>query len=337
MKNNLNINLALGGILFTVLYGWVLQHLFAIEYPIVFLESLSLVAPLAISSKVALAALGFFRPTDFKTITILIVGFILSGLVVVMQHFIVQPIYDEHLSAHCLNQGWKLHFFIAFVVNTAGLTLSLFWNELRDQTAYLGRRKEAQELNREAELLMLRHQLQPHFLFNSLNSINALIGQQPNKAREMVHQLGAFLRGTIRIDDQKPISFSKELEQIKLYLNIEKVRFGHRLGIQITSDDEAANCLVPPLLLQPLLENAIKFGLYGTSSAVELSLLAKKERGFLAIEIANPVDEDADSQEGTGFGLRSVQRRLYLTYGRNDLVTVQQNEHQFSVIVKIPQ
>ena len=337
MKKNLNITIAIGGVLLTALYAFTLQKLFEIEFPFSLLESLSLVGPLAISAKIALAAMGYFRPSDFRAITILIIGFILSLMVVSVQHLIVQPIYDEHLSDHFIQVGWRLHFLVAFLVNSSGLTISLFWNELRDQTAYMSRRKEAHELNREAELLMLRHQLQPHFLFNSLNSINALIGQKPEKAREMIHQLGTFLRGTIRIDDQKPISFSTEMEQIQLYLNIEKVRFGHRLDIETTIDDEAAKSSIPPLLLQPLLENAIKFGLYGTSEAVHLALSARIEMNSLLIEITNPIDEDAESLTGTGFGLQSVQRRLYLTYGQNDLVKVQQDDQLFKVTLKIPQ
>lgn len=319
------------------LYGYLLKTIFWIPYPVAFLESVSLIGPLTVSMIIALAAMGFFRPSDFKAITVVVVGFALSSMVVGVQHLIIQPIYSEHFSSHFIEHGWKLHFLLALVSNCSGLTLSLFWNELRDQTAYISRRREAQELNREAELLMLRHQLQPHFLFNSLNSINALVGQNPEKAREMIHQLGTFLRGTIRIDDQKPIDFKKELEQIELYLNIEKVRFGHRLSVQIEIDEATSSAVIPPLLLQPLLENAIKFGLYGTSTAVDLTLSAWKEPQLLVIEITNPIDKDAESQEGTGFGLRSVQRRLYLTYGRSDLVSVQQDNQRFSVTVKIPQ
>lgn len=336
MKHS-TINIAAGGVLLLLIYSHVLHIVYAIPYQFAVLEALSIVAPLAISTKISLAALGFFRPSDFKMATLLLIGFVLSVLVVVVQRFVVQPIYDEHLTKHFIQVGWKLHFIIAFIVNSAGLTLSLFWNELRDQTAYLSRREEAEQLNREAELLMLRHQLQPHFLFNSLNSINALIGNQPDKARSMIYQLGSFLRDTIKIDDQKPIYFEKELQQIELYLNIEKVRFGHRLEIDMQVDDSAPLCKVPPLLLQPLLENAIKFGLYGTSDAVKLQLTAKKEQHFLIIEVTNPYDEDSDSVEGTGFGLRSVQRRLYLTYGYNDLVQTKQKEHNFTVTVKIPQ
>lgn len=314
-----------------------LHHVFAIEYPFALLESLGLMAPLVISTKVSLAAMGFFRPSNYQSLTILLVAAVLSFFTLGIQHFIIQPIYNEHLSASFIQLGGWFHFLICFIVNASALTVSLFWNTLQDQTAYISRRKEAEQLNREAELLMLRHQLQPHFLFNSLNSINALIGFQPKKAREMIQQLGSFLRGTIKIDDQQPIVFEKELEQIELYLNIEKVRFGHRLEVEIDASEEVKTKKIPPLLLQPLLENAIKFGLYGTTEKVILHLNAHFEHNWLVISISNPIDQDADSQEGTGFGLESVQRRLHLMYGRADLITAEKTAHLFTVQLKIPQ
>src|SRR5690606_14447843 len=126
------------------------------------------------------------------------------------------------------------------------------------------RTKTAQELAREAELSKLRQQLQPHFLFNSLNSISALAGTRPEEARKMIHQLSDFFRSTLKKESQKLIPFSEELEHLTLYLEIEKVRFGHRLRTDVTCSNEALMYRIPPLLLQPIVENAIKFGLYDT-------------------------------------------------------------------------
>ncbi|MDX5482023.1 MAG: histidine kinase, partial [Hymenobacteraceae bacterium] len=144
------------------------------------------------------------------------------------------------------------------------LLLSWFWFYTLERQQDEKRKAAAEKLAREAELHTLRQQLQPHFLFNSLNSISALVGARPEQARRMIQQLSDFLRGTLRKDDQQLVSLADELQHLRLYLDIEKVRFGHRLQTAIEVQDEAMNMRLPGLLLQPVVENAIKFGLYGT-------------------------------------------------------------------------
>ena len=193
------------------------------------------------------------------------------------------------------------------------------------------------ELSKEAELTQLRQQLQPHFLFNSLNSINALVVSQPKKAREMVLQLSEFLRGTIRKDHQQWMNLEEELNYLKMYLEIEKVRFGHRLSVDFELAEETKSMLLPQLLIQPLLENAIKHGLYGFTGAVKITLHARKESNYLLLKITNPFDPEGASPQGTGFGLSSIERRLFLLFGRKDLLETNVENHTFSVELKIPQ
>ena len=193
------------------------------------------------------------------------------------------------------------------------------------------------ELSREAELSQLRQQLQPHFLFNSLNSINALVVSQPQKARQMVLQLSDFLRGTIRKDLKAWLSLEEELSFLKLYLEIEKVRFGHRLQVEIDVPDQILEMKIPQLLIQPLLENSIKHGLYGVTGEVMISLKAFKEQNYLILKLTNPFDPESPSPGGTGFGLSSVERRLYLLFGRNDLLEKSSENSLFSIQLKIPQ
>src|SRR5690606_25682288 len=138
------------------------------------------------------------------------------------------------------------------------------WNSQKNQNEQEKRRTDAEKLARDAELYNLRQQIQPHFLFNSLNSIVALIGRQPERAKEMVFQLSDFLRGTLRKDDQQLIPLQEEMEHLQLYSEIEKVRFGHRLDIHIDVPEEALKASLPAMIVQPLLENAIKYGLYDT-------------------------------------------------------------------------
>ena len=207
-----------------------------------------------------------------------------------------------------------------------------------DQRAGEKREQDTMKLAREAELASLRQQLQPHFLFNSLNSISALAGSRPEEARKMIQQLSDFLRGTIKKDDQQLVSLQEELKHLQLYLDIEKVRFGHRLKTEVERPEEAMYLMMPSLLLQPLVENAIKFGLYDTVGDITIRIMARKQHDQLVIRIENPFDpQTALPRQGTGFGLNSVQRRLYLLYARNDLMTTQQIDTVFVTEVKIPQ
>ena len=215
--------------------------------------------------------------------------------------------------------------------------VSVIWYNWQEQSEQEERKQDAEKLAKEAELFKLRQQLQPHFLFNSLNSINALIGSRPQEARKMVQQLSDFLRGTIKKEEHQWVTLKEEMQYLQLYLDIEKVRFGHRLSTRIECDESLDEMKLPALLLQPVMENAIKFGLYDTVDEIEISLKAIKEENNLLITVSNPFDPETSAPKGTGFGLQSVQRRLYLLFARNDLLNTDVKENIFTTTIKIPQ
>jgi LytS/YehU family sensor histidine kinase len=124
---------------------------------------------------------------------------------------------------------------------------------------------------------------------------------------------------------------------LQLYLSIEKVRFGHRLDVQIDCDEQIKLWLIPPLLIQPLVENAIKFGLYGTTDSVVIRMQTQRIGDSLQIIISNPFDADMQPAEGSGFGLNGLKRRLYLLYARNDLLTTTIEENHFTVQLTLPE
>ncbi|HZH67497.1 MAG TPA: histidine kinase [Flavisolibacter sp.] len=224
---------------------------------------------------------------------------------------------------------------MGFLTISCMALLNVLWYTLQDQKETDKRKTEAERLSKEAELNNLRQQLQPHFLFNSLNSINALIVQQPQKARAMIEQLSDFLRGTLK-EQKEWIPLEEELQHLELYLAIEKVRFGHRLSTSILN--EAPNAQLPLMLLQPIVENAIKFGLYDTTDDITIVIEAKRKENNLILHITNPFDpETSVPNRGTGFGLSSVQRRLYLLFARQDLLQTSINNNLFTTIIKIPQ
>jgi two-component system LytT family sensor kinase len=237
-----------------------------------------------------------------------------------------------------LEASMPLRFVISFLMTGFITMLNWMWSTLQEQKEFEKRRNEAEQLMKDAELSSLRQQLQPHFLFNSLNSISALAGSKPTEARKMIQQLSDFLRGTLKKDEQKIVSLREELEHLGLYLEIEKVRFGHRLNIEIGASEESTDNTLPPLLLQPIVENAIKFGLYDTTGQITISISTWLENNYLNIEVKNPFDpKTQNTNQGTGFGLNSIQRRLLLLYGRNDLLGTEKKETIFITRLKIPQ
>lgn len=195
---------------------------------------------------------------------------------------------------------------------------------------------DASTLLKEAELFKLRQQLQPHFLYNSLNSISALTIADPDKAQEMIGQLSDFLRNSVKKENHDKVSLNEELDYLNNYLAIEAVRFGDRLNVNITPA-EYNNAIIPPFLLQPIIENAIKFGVYGNTGKITITVDIKITDKQLSITITNPYDSTANPQKGTGFGLKGVRRRLFLLYGRNDLLVTEKDENTFKTTLKIPQ
>ncbi|HSU28743.1 MAG TPA: histidine kinase [Chitinophagaceae bacterium] len=222
---------------------------------------------------------------------------------------------------------------------TGCMTLAfVLWYNWEEQKENEKRKGDAEKLAKEAELFKLRQQLQPHFLFNSLNSINALIGARPEEARKMVQQLSDFLRGTIRKEENQWASLQEELQYLQLYLEIEKVRFGNRLHTIIESDEPTNKLQLPAMLLQPIVENAIKFGLYDTTGETIIRLTASKSGNDLLIRVENPFDPETSSpKQGIGFGLQSIDRRLYLLFARTGLLKTETKENIFITTVLIPQ
>jgi len=237
-----------------------------------------------------------------------------------------------------LHHSLSIRFSIAFLLLGCVTMISILWYNQLEQKEKDERKTDAEKLAKEAELFKLRQQLQPHFLFNSLNSINALIGSRPAEARKMVQQLSDFLRGTIKKEETQWVSLKEELQYLQLYLDIEKVRFGNRLGTEINVAPDTEEMKLPALLLQPIVENAIKFGLYDTTGDTIIRMYAAKMDDNLLIKVLNPFDPETSApRQGTGFGLQSVQRRLYLLFARTDLLSTHAKENIFTTVVKIPQ
>ncbi|WP_228527717.1 sensor histidine kinase [Pararhodonellum marinum] len=241
------------------------------------------------------------------------------------------PGYDQFL-----NQTAWLRGFIVFLVLLGYSLIHIVHGKLEQQMQSVEREKQLERMAKESELHQLRQQLQPHFLFNSLNSISSLVKRQPDAAREMIIQLSDFLRKTIRKEDKSWISVSEEVEYLGLFATIEKIRFGHRLTVAFEVPDEVKEAKMPQLLVQPLLENAIKHGLYGTLEEVCIRVIFEGNPSYLKVKVENPYDGTAGQPKGEGFGLEVIGRRLYLLFGRNDLLQLDIQKDSFTAEIKIP-
>ena len=281
----------------------------------------------------------YYLPGKEKYLYVLILSIALSSLWLFVVKFILKMLYkNDALYLQTLTQSSSIRYAFGFLMLCCITMLSLLWYTQQEQQENNKRKEDTERLAKDAELNKLRQQLQPHFLFNSLNSISALTGSQPEKARHMIQQLADFLRGTLKKEEQQWISFEEELQYVKLYLDIEKVRFGHRLQTEVTYDDDALQMKLPALILQPLVENAIKFGLYDTLEDVTIFIHAKTSNGQLKLTVQNPFDETtAVPATGTGFGLSSTKRRLFLLFGRHDLLQIKKDATQFITEITIPQ
>ena len=282
--------------------------------------------------------LRYYQPGTKGYINLVVWCAALSGMCIAAARWSLPLVIEDNIYKDFVIQSLTIRFFISFLAIGCMAMVSVIIYTQLDQKKSDKRKADGERLAREAELYNLRQQLQPHFLFNSLNSINALIGIRPDEARKMIHQLSDFLRGTLKKDDQAPVTLADELTHLQLYLDIEKVRFGHRLITEISCDKTSGSTLLPAMLLQPIVENSIKFGLYDTTEAVTISIRAEVSDNYLILMVQNPYDSQTTRpRAGTGFGLSGVQRRLYLLFARNDLVETHAEDNIFTTIIKIPQ
>jgi two-component system, LytTR family, sensor histidine kinase AlgZ len=189
---------------------------------------------------------------------------------------------------------------------------------------------------REAELRALRAQIDPHFLYNSLNSISALTASDPAGARTMCVLLGEFLRNTMSVASRERIRLADEIAMAERFLNIEQVRFGSRLQVERHIDEAASDCRVPPLILQPLVENAVTHGIAGILEGGIVRLDVARVDGALSIAIENPRDMDTPRSRRTGVGLENVRRRLELTFGGSARLGVRAEPGRFRVELELP-
>jgi two-component system, LytTR family, sensor histidine kinase AlgZ len=209
---------------------------------------------------------------------------------------------------------------------------------LAHQSAQQAQRRalELQITAREAELRALRAQMDPHFLFNALGSVGALCEHEPANARRMTDLLAGFLRSSLEMVGQEEIALGRELQLALAYLQIERLRYGERLKFVHQVDEAAMVVSVPPLLLQPLVENALKHGVARLDAGGTIRIQARRAQGLVYLVVENPCAPEGGTSRGTDLGLENVRRRLEAAYGERALLIADRRRDRFRVELRLP-
>jgi two-component system sensor histidine kinase AlgZ len=246
-----------------------------------------------------------------------------------------------------LDESWAgIHFnqpipSLLFIIGSLLFLLSILIYDVLialDNIRLAERREAASEvLARDAELQVLRTQINPHFLFNSLNSISALTTIDAAGARSMTIELAQFFRQTLALSEKQKITLAEEVALCNHFLSIEKIRFGKKLQVDMAIDPDSALCLLPPMLLQPLLENAIKHGIRDLVDGGTIVVTSQVRAPWLYIAIENPIDAQSTNQtQGTGTGLKNLKARMLSLYSEKSRVEWRADDSMFRIEITLP-
>jgi len=318
---------------------FILRGVFIFDWDVALSDSMISTAVMALSILGIVLLIRIYPTTAAVTLYALFVALFVSAVTTIAVYETNKWFIDFPGARHYtpwLSHNLPVRFLVIWIFSTWVATFSAFRKNIAALDSRFQQQTDAATLLKEAELFKLRQQLQPHFLYNSLNSISALITISPERAQDMVGKLSDFLRSSVKRESADTIPIAEELKYIQSYLAIESVRFGDRLCVNF-EHEYTDDAVIQPFLLQPILENAIKFGLYGNTGKVVITIHISLHGGMLTITVANPFDPDMQPPRGTGFGFTGIQRRLYLTYARADLLETQIDGNTFTTILKIPQ
>jgi two-component system, LytTR family, sensor histidine kinase AlgZ len=219
--------------------------------------------------------------------------------------------------------------FVGFLLY--GLSIAVHYGVLAVESS-----REASIQARDAELRALKAQIHPHFLFNSLNSIAALTSTNPERARDMAILLSDFLRNTLGLGERASILWRDEVELARTYLEVEKIRFGSRLHVDLDVAEACYDCQVPPLVLQPLIENAIRHGIATLIDGGTVRIAGRVEEGMLSVTVENAFDPDSPPPRRHGHGLRNVRERLGTRFGTAARLSTGSVDSQYRAEMRFP-
>ncbi|MBW6537318.1 MAG: histidine kinase [Mariniphaga sp.] len=283
-----------------------------------------------------------FARTESLTSLISIRNSVFAGLLIVgvwlffTRWTLDQLFYNYHLYSDFLFASQALRFIAGLFL--AGMVYLSFFLAVYQESVKeaIERESELRELIRKTELQALKNQLNPHFIYNTLNSISSLTMYSPEKAREMTALLSDFLRIALRQDAMQMAHLKDELSNISLYLQIEKVRFEEKLTWEFRVDEQHMAYKLPVMILQPLVENAVKHGVQQSPEPGPVKVISSMKEGILELKVVNTFDAGFHRFKGEGVGLENVRNRLRIIYGRSDLISTGAKDGIFTVVMRIP-
>jgi hypothetical protein len=215
------------------------------------------------------------------------------------------------------------------------ISIYILWHYIEFTNLQAINKVKLEKIIKELELKTIKSQINPHFIFNALNSIRALVDEDPKRSRQAITELSNILRSSILSDKVEVTTLEKEIAIVKDYLALEYIRFADRLKVSYAIDESILNNQIPPMMLQILVENAIKHGLSKQPGDCEINLFVKKEAGKLVVQVNNTGHLDKD--ENLGFGLQSTRERLQILYGNEGSFEIfQSQENQVTAKLIIP-
>jgi sensor histidine kinase YesM len=322
-----------------VIYFLLISFGMKTEYKIAALDSLVfnlILSGLGLSFWYPAKYISIDNRLSYKTfLTHLTGGIIASCLWLAIGFYIMNSLINSPAYFNFFYSTLAWRFFIGLLIYfliTSFYYLIIYYNSIQEKTL---RESELKNLITEAELKSLKFQINPHFIFNSLNSMSALTTIEPDRARSMILKLADFLRYTLANNGRDKNKLEEELKNIKLYLEIEKIRFEDKFDFFEEIEPEALQVKVPNMILQPLFENAIKHAVYDSLEKITIKLKCHIEENFLIISVENNF-ENGYSRKGTGIGLQNIMSRLELIYSEKNLLHIKKEGDKFSVILYIP-
>lgn len=273
---------------------------------------------------------------------LLFINHLLAGIVLVViwlltGYFILYRIFDDYpryLKFLRISLPWR--FLFGMLVYSLFVVIYYLTESYREYSEKLIQESRLKQLIQETELSLLKAQISPHFLFNTLNSLNALVTADPVKAREMIVALSEFLRYSLQGNKDELVTLGQEIQIINLYVNLEKIRFGDRLRVEWNIAERCTGIHIPRMVLQPLFENAIKHGLKDTTGEVVIRCFIEMRDPYMTITLENNLNNYPTRDIIPGIGLSNVIRRMAIQYQRNDLVHFKNNGDRFVVTLLIP-
>ncbi|MES2630220.1 MAG: histidine kinase [Bacteroidota bacterium] len=281
---------------------------------------------------------GWLNLPIHKAVLVLFLSSITLGIVCPLVHGILSDLLVPNIrSFFSMSVNEQFDLFFNWVV------LTFVWSILYFTTHYFANYKKAEITNlkmlasqNEIELINLKSQLNPHFIFNALNSIRALVDEDPLLAKTAITQLSSMLRGSLQTGRRQLITLDEELSLVKSYLAIEKIRFEERLKVVYNIDPQSLNFNIPPLMIQTLVENAVKHGISSLTKGGELHVETHLNDGVLEIVVRNSGTLQTKKSASTGIGLINTEKRLSLLYGKEAGITIRQGDQEVISSILIP-